>query len=313
LDKKKIIKLNQISFFLIIISCITYYFVVKATTFNFHDGLHEQFLYTKGYKLAEGVNQANRSDEDLFKEYSSGDLTDKDATWDKDSITLNENLQSAIFILFTLFLSISISFWYQLFKERKKKEKGKDLSFRNKVFISYNHADIEIAFALKKKLENNNISVTIDGVNMEGGGDIKSFIDHSISNTDITISIISNKSLLSSWVGIETVNTFNHEQFSAKKKFIPCYIEKDFLENTFTGKAIDQIDERIKKIGELVITEIEKGRDPRDLNAERARLIKLRNSMDEIILRLRESLCIDISGNQLEINFQKILNAVNSQ
>jgi hypothetical protein len=180
------------------------------------------------------------------------------------------------------------------------------------VFISYNHHDSETANKLKEKLSAQNIQVVIDSERMQAGEDIKEFIEKSVRETETTISLVSATSLLSAWVAMESINTFYHEKTNAQKKFIACFITDDFFKRDFTDRALDYIDGEIKEIQNLVTARMEKNRSIRDLQNELTRFTELRNNMDEIVRRLRESLCIDIRDEKLESNFNKIINTVNS-
>jgi TIR domain/Effector-associated domain 11 len=180
------------------------------------------------------------------------------------------------------------------------------------VFISYNHHDIEIANKLKDKLTAAGINVVIDSEKMEAGEDIKEFIEKCVRETSATISLISTNSLLSAWVAMESVNTFYHEKTDTSKKFIACFITDDFFKRDFTDNALDHVDAEIKEIQELVTARMQKNRSIRDLQNELTRNTELRNNMDEIVRRLRESLCVDIRDEKFESNFTKITDAVNS-
>ena len=181
-----------------------------------------------------------------------------------------------------------------------------------KVFISYNHNDMDVANKLKDKLKAENINVVIDSERMQAGEDIKEFIEKCIRETSATISLISKNSLLSAWVAMESINTYKHEQTNGGKKFIACYINDDFFKRNFTDDALDFIEGEIKEIQSLITARMEKNRSIRDLQNELSRLSELRNNMDEIIRHLRESLCIDIREGSMENNFQKILQAIQS-
>ena len=101
------------------------------------------------------------------------------------------------------------------------------------VFISYNHTDEITAGILKKKLEENNISVILDSASMPAGTKIEQFIKDSIKNSSATISIVSVHSLTSGWVSIETEKTLNFMNFFDDKKFIACYLDKEFFDTIF--------------------------------------------------------------------------------
>ncbi|MEP7170580.1 MAG: toll/interleukin-1 receptor domain-containing protein, partial [Bacteroidota bacterium] len=181
-----------------------------------------------------------------------------------------------------------------------------------KVFISYHGEDIKVAERLKNRLTDEKIAVLIDCECMNAGEDIKEFIEKCIRQTRITISIISEGSLLSSWVAMESINTFYQEETDGQKKFLACYITDEFLNINFTNNALDQIEKQIKEIKIRIANRMEKDRGFRDLQNELSRLWELRNNMDEIIRRLRESLCIDIREENFDANFSKILEAIQS-
>jgi hypothetical protein len=97
---------------------------------------------------------------------------------------------------------------------RKERERSRQLT----VFISYNHSDGKIADKLKATLERNGIVVRIDKAVMEADASIQEFIESSIRNTDVTLSIISNRSLLSAWVALESIETFTMRNSRAIRK-----------------------------------------------------------------------------------------------
>jgi len=179
-----------------------------------------------------------------------------------------------------------------------------------RVFISYNHKDKLIAEKLSNNLKLSGAKVIIDSEMMKAGENISNFIEKCILESDITLSIISNNSLLSSWVGIETINTFYHEKYS-DKKFIACYTDDDFFDNKFRITATRKIDEKIKELDNLILEYMELKLDPTDLNNEKTRLFQLRNNLGDILQRLRNSLCIDINDNVFEDNIKRIISAIN--
>jgi len=179
-----------------------------------------------------------------------------------------------------------------------------------KVFISYNHHDAEVANQLKEKLVQSGLKVIIDSESMLAGQDIKEFIQQSVAATDATVSVVSKNSLLSSWVGMETVNTFYHQQTMEGKKFIACFVENGFLSHSFTEEALQTISSQLKEIEAARTQRMTEGHDTRDLNNEYTRLKELSNNFDGIIAHLRESLCIDIAGRNLTDNYEKILKAI---
>lgn len=178
------------------------------------------------------------------------------------------------------------------------------------VFISYNHGDGEIAKKLITALRANGIDVTIDIESMKAGEKIEDFIENSIRNTDVTLSIVSNKSLLSAWVAMETINTFYHEKFSANRKFVAGFIDDDFFQIRFRLDATRQLDEKISEIDKLIPEYIENSIDTIDLNNEKSRLHKLRSSLGDILLRLKESLSLDLREDKFDESVAKIVDVI---
>lgn len=187
---------------------------------------------------------------------------------------------------------------------------GEKTSSEPTVFISYNHSDGAIADKLKASLEKNGIAVRIDKAVMEAGANIQEFIESSIRDTGVTLSIVSNRSLLSAWVALESIDSFYHEKFTGNKKFIACYVDDDFFRTDFRLNATKQIDVKIEEINNLIPEYIVQKIDTNDLDSQKARLYKLRNNLGDILLRLRDSLCVDIRQDKFDENVAKIVAAI---
>src|SRR5262245_18295083 len=152
-----------------------------------------------------------------------------------------------------------------------------------KVFISYNHEDRLVADKLKSALDGEGITVTIDNASMSAGASIQEFIESSIRDTDLTLSIVSNRSLLSTWVALESVTAFYSDQLLGDKRLLACYLDDDFFETHFRLKAAEQIDAKIKDIDDQIPKYIERKIDTNDLNGQKSRLYKLRNDLGDIL------------------------------
>ena len=161
-------------------------------------------------------------------------------------------LVSSYFIIpIELFLLFTI--WKQLIKPFKTRIKIEDSVSNSKAFISYNHENSDVALKIKDALEKEDFEVIIDTESMNAGENISKFIKNSIQESAITISLVSNKSLTSAWVAMETINSFLQENNSSKrKKLIACYLDEDFFKNEFTLNAIEAIDKQIKENQELI-------------------------------------------------------------
>jgi hypothetical protein len=69
------------------------------------------------------------------------------------------------------------------------------------------------------------------------------FIRKSIQETDVTVSIVSEKSLLSAWAAMESILTLHNQ-----KQFIACYITDKFFDLTFVRSSAETVALRIDNI-----------------------------------------------------------------
>jgi hypothetical protein len=177
------------------------------------------------------------------------------------------------------------------------------------IFISYSHEDKAIAEKVSEMLKSHYLKVTIDS-SMPGSKDIKEFIEETISKTDITLAIVSKSSLMSSWVGMETINTFYRNKFSDSKKLLACYIDDSIFRRNFVLETAQILDKHIIEINELIQKQTRLNIDTRNLNNEKTRYLNLKNNIDEFVRYFKESISIDIRAEKLDINFQKILDSI---
>lgn len=179
-------------------------------------------------------------------------------------------------------------------------------------FISYNHADEKKVKQLKDKLEASGITVILDSASMQAGTAIDDFITQSIRRADAIVSIVSKNSLTSGWVGVETINAMFIKKYFPEKKFIPCNIDSEFMEDDFDKYARSKISKRISFLKRKAIARAKKGERVNDFDDERKRLDDLEGALTDILKYLKSNLCIDIKGRNLAKNFHKVLEAINA-
>ncbi len=166
------------------------------------------------------------------------------------------------------------------------------------VFISYNHHDSKFVHRLKRAIEKNLIGIKIDIETLKFGDNIQSFIEHSVRETDFTISIISKNSLRSAWVILEALETIMHEKVTHQKKFIPIFIDDVFSQETIHSKIIEDIDQSLDKLNEEISNLSQKHVTTTNLDVRKNRLLELRHNIDKILTRLNESLVGDFSSEE---------------
>jgi len=178
------------------------------------------------------------------------------------------------------------------------------------VFISYNHKDEQVAEKVAARLEENGLRVLIDKRTMRPGEGIDQFILDCIQQSDYTFSIVSNNSLVSTWVGLETVTTFYHESLSDKRKFIAGYLDEDFFDDFYRAKKTKEINAALEKLDRLKREHYELGIDSRDLDPKVNRYYQQKQNLGVILERLRESLCQDIGDEKFDDGMQRIIDSI---
>jgi len=180
------------------------------------------------------------------------------------------------------------------------------------VFISYSHADEAFALQIKTGLRERGIAVRIDTDDLQPGEDIQSFILRSVRDSGATLCIISRKSLLSTWVAMETVNTFALQKWTQQKRFIVAYLDDEFFQPSFRLDATAEIDAKIREIDVLIPRYMQQKLNPEDLHQEKSRLFDLRNNLGNILQRLKGSLCLDLRQPHFDNSIERIVAALKS-
>jgi hypothetical protein len=179
-----------------------------------------------------------------------------------------------------------------------------------RVFISYTHDDTATAMRLKGLLQQHKIEVIIDTENMAAGERITEFIDRSIQDCDVVLSLISGRSLVSPWVASEAIAGLARNRWGQEVALIACYLDEDWMRPEFRLECTVKIDERLRRLEELIGEYSAKRIDPADLNEERSRLYSLRNSLGDILARLKDSLTLDVREGKFEGSGARLVKAV---
>jgi len=180
-----------------------------------------------------------------------------------------------------------------------------------KVFISYNHKDFPFVEQLMKDLEQSNIQLTIDIDSMKFGDDIQEFIERSIQTSDITLSVISENSLASPWVMLETLETFLQEDYLKSIRYIPVMIDQSFQSADFASKLIDHIEKSIDLIFDEITRLSKKYVETDNLYFKKKRLITLRSNIDQVLLNLSKRFVADFSTQKkYEMNFFRLVRSI---
>ena len=181
---------------------------------------------------------------------------------------------------------------------------------KNKIFISYNHDDNDYAQRIKNSLEAENFEVIIDEDSMKTGQKIEQFIKQCINESAVTLSIVSENSLLSAWVAMETIYS-TIEQDLRGRYFLPCKIDNIIFDRKFPDKAIDKIEQDLKEIDSIISDRISHNRGIEDLTDERTRFNRLKNELPTIIGNFKNSFCRDLSDSNYDKEIVKVIAELN--
>lgn len=172
--------------------------------------------------------------------------------------------------------------------------------FTARVFISYSHLDNKIVDRIEQCLIDEKIEVIRDHKSMSSGQKIEDFID-TIKNVDCVLSIISENSLLSTWVSRETIITIQQ----TSKYYLPCYLDESFMDKLFISKVAGLVDEKLNQIG---VNIIERGTSPiDDLLSERTAWSDFNSNFPFILSELTKRKCVSLMEYDFERNIYQVI------
>jgi hypothetical protein len=174
------------------------------------------------------------------------------------------------------------------------------------VFISYNHADLEVATRLRDRLNDAGLEVLIQNDSMRPGEPIPDFIGRAIDAADAVLSLVSRNSLLSAWVAEESMAVLNRPDDDTP--FIGCCVDTAFLDPGFRVEATRKLKADIKELEELYQQHFEEGIDTKALNPQKTRLFRLRDDLGDILDALRQSHTMDLSDESFDNSVAHLIN-----
>lgn len=174
------------------------------------------------------------------------------------------------------------------------------------VFISYSWKDKIAAQAVKTFLEKEGCAVTIDDQDIKAGGSIMDFIQNSIKNCDVVLSIVSGNSLQAGWVGGESISAM-YAVWLADKKFIPVRLDSVSFDIDFQILAQETLQNNIKELKGKIKKLEQLGGGAQAFRDDLDRMTDLKNNLGKIIQRFNSVLMLDISGEKFDPNMKKIV------
>lgn len=174
-----------------------------------------------------------------------------------------------------------------------------------KVFVSYSWEDKQVAKSVKDYLEAHGCVVTIDDEHLDAGESISGFIQDSIRNNHFILSIVSQNSLSSGWVGRESTASFFAE-WLANKQFIPVRLDNAFNDPRFFVTTLRSIEGKINDLDKLISETQAMRADTGPLDMDRKKLLDLKSKLPDILTRLKSVNTVPIDGENFSDGMKKI-------
>src|SRR5436190_4127175 len=137
-----------------------------------------------------------------------------------------------------------------------------------RVFLSYAHAESELALAFREALSSCGLDILIDVDHLKPGDDITQFARQSVRTADATVCIVSAASLASAWVVFEAVTTLHKEDANPDAKLIACATDESFFDPEIRIKVTKLLDTKVASINQLLAEYVAKELDLNDLSIE---------------------------------------------
>lgn len=179
------------------------------------------------------------------------------------------------------------------------------------VFISYNHQDIEIARRIQQRLEAEGFKVIRDEDHSKTGQKIEEFIRQSIKQSSFTLSIISENSLESAWVSLETIYQ-HYAGMLTENRLLPVYTDSDFFEYSFRKDIINKAKKKARKLNADIKNSLDNGIGITDLSSEKERTDDLVHHLPKILDKLRNTICVDLGDTNFEKGISRIIKDIKS-
>ena len=178
-------------------------------------------------------------------------------------------------------------------------------SKQKSVFISYNHNDAFAMRSIKSFLEDQDIKVTVDYQDMGLADDIQAFINKAIKENDVVLSIVSQNSLVSGWVGKETSAILLLSKLDAKV-WLPLRIDNALFDDQFFEDSNEKLNKKIEELNTKMKRAMDNDNDFAPFYEEKKRLKSHKDQFGQVIADLRAKLVIDISGPFFDIGMDKV-------
>ncbi len=179
-----------------------------------------------------------------------------------------------------------------------------------KIFVSFNKDDKDKVDMIESYIGNEFAEVIRFDKHFIGSKDIEESIDESISDSRITLLIVTYSSLSSSWVWEEVYLSLRTEKALKRKLFI-C----SFDDTLFDADQITQISLDIERKNQIIEKEIKKRRtnagvETYDIDDDRLRIIVHSSTFIDTVKKLKRKPIYSLFGELLQSEFDRLINDI---
>jgi len=153
------------------------------------------------------------------------------------------------------------------------------------------------------------LEVTIDRERMEPGQSISDFIKNNIRSNGYILSLVSQNSLRSGWVGMESTASLFAE-WIADKHFLPVDLDGSWYREGFYIETLRYITDSVKSKEKEAREAKKLGGRTTHIESQIARQLDLKANLSSIIERLQNVLTVPISNEHFEENMKDVLDVI---
>lgn len=171
------------------------------------------------------------------------------------------------------------------------------------VFLSYSRKNITICETLNDNLKRQGINVFVDTQDITYGENIRAEIVKLLQQAHFFIVIVSEHSLLSSWVIWEIQQYFQMNNIREDSKIIPVFIDNKYLDDDYIKQIIEKVDNEYQQVVRQIYDLSKKSIPTDSFESKKQNLLNFKNAISKIIEFIRSTNAIDLSPINFEPGF----------
>jgi len=176
-----------------------------------------------------------------------------------------------------------------------------------KIFISFNKNDTTNVDFLESNFGNQFVEIIRFDKHFNGSKDIEDSIDDSISESKITLLVVTENSLSSSWVWEEVYLSLRTER-ALKRKLFVCSFDNSIFDSDKINQIALEIDAKSKLLEKEIIKRRKKiTTDSFDIDEEKLRVALHQTIFIKVINKLKQKPVYLLFGEKLALEMQRLI------